>query len=95
MSQELELVKTNKLLSNLDCEVAHRTINSVVDPRLKAGKWLLHHETYTSWRSGQSSARLLWLNGIRELHGSLVLPVLMSLLPRLAGAGKTVLSYVP
>ncbi|KIL59012.1 hypothetical protein M378DRAFT_169897 [Amanita muscaria Koide BX008] len=58
------LTKFLELLPGIDCESKHTAIKSVIRTQPSAGLWLLAHEAYTTWKAGQSSNRLLWLNGI-------------------------------
>ncbi|KAM6503941.1 hypothetical protein JOM56_000884 [Amanita muscaria] len=55
------LAKFLKLLPGIDCERKHTAVKSVIRTQPSAG---LRHEAYTTWKAGQSSTRLLWLNGI-------------------------------
>ncbi|KAM6501863.1 hypothetical protein JOM56_001840 [Amanita muscaria] len=52
------------LITPIDCESKHNHIKSSIRTHPTAGKWLLGSETYDTWKSGKSSTRLLWLNGI-------------------------------
>ena len=76
LDSESRLSKFQQLLPAVDCASKHREVRSVVRAQPTAGKWLLTHKTYTSWKAGLSPSLLLWLLGIRESRSPLVCSLL-------------------
>lgn len=63
-NSESSTLKFLDLIPPIDCQTKHNHVKSSIRTHPTAGEWLLRSETYNTWKSGNSSTRLLWLHGI-------------------------------